>query len=47
MPAKPSRKPRRRNGIAAALRSFKPKIVEPRKGNKAYKRKTKHPAEAE
>jgi len=40
MTAKKTR-PRKRNGIAAALRLFKPKIVKPRKGKKAYKRKLK------
>lgn len=39
------RRPRKRNGIAAALKFFKPKIVESRKGKKAYKRKPKHPIE--
>jgi len=41
---KPSRNPRtrKRNGIAAALKFFKPKIVKAKKGIKAYKRKTKH-----
>ena len=42
MPAA-KRKPRKRNGIAAALRLFKPKIVKPKKGKKAYRRKPKHP----
>jgi stalled ribosome alternative rescue factor ArfA len=42
VPAK-KRKPRKRNGIAATLRLFKPKIVKPRKGHKAYTRKLKHP----
>ena len=46
MPARRARKaakPRKRDGIAAALKSFKPKIVQPRKGGKAYRRKLKHP----
>ena len=38
------RAPRRRSSSAAALRLFKPKIVTPRKGSKAYRRKPKHPA---
>jgi hypothetical protein len=41
--AKRSGKPRRRSGIAAALRFFKPKTVKPKKGGKAYRRKTKFP----
>jgi stalled ribosome alternative rescue factor ArfA len=41
------RKLRKRNGIAAALKFFKPKIVKPRKGNKAYRRKAKHPGTSE
>ena len=45
-PAK-KRKLRKRNGIAAALKFFKPKTVKPRKGNKAYRRKAKHPLAAE
>ena len=44
---KPKRKSRKRNGIAAALKFFKPKIVKPRKGKKAYRRKSKHPAPIE
>jgi len=36
---KPTRKLRKRNGIAAALRFFKPKIVKPKKGKKSYSRK--------
>jgi len=42
-PRKVSRRPRKRNGIAAALKSFTPKIVPPKKGMKAYRRKTRHP----
>jgi hypothetical protein len=41
------RKPRKRNGIAAALRFFKPKTVKSKKGAKAYKRKPKYPDAAE
>jgi len=41
MPKKP-RKHRKRNGIAATLKLFTPKIVKPRKGTKAYRRKPKH-----
>jgi hypothetical protein len=41
------RKLRKRNGIAVALRLFKPKIVKPRKGRKSYRRKPKHPSEVE
>ena len=41
------RKPGKRNGIAAALKLFKPKIVKPRKGKKAYKRKPKFSASDE
>jgi stalled ribosome alternative rescue factor ArfA len=44
MPDK-KRKIRRRSGIAAALKFFKPKIVRPRKGRASYRRKTKHPIE--
>jgi stalled ribosome alternative rescue factor ArfA len=40
-------KPRKRNGIAAALKFFKPKTVRSRKGTKAYRRKSKHPQRAE
>jgi len=40
---KAKRRSRRRNGIAAALKSFKPKIVGPKKGRKAYRRNEKHP----
>jgi len=36
-------KQRKRNGIAAALKFFKPKVVKPRKGKKAYRRKPRHP----
>ncbi|MFY9288501.1 MAG: hypothetical protein WAO98_08360 [Alphaproteobacteria bacterium] len=40
MPSKrPSRKAKKRNGIAAILPLFKPKKVEARKGTKAYSRK--------
>lgn len=46
MPAKKP-KTRKRNGIAAALKFFKPKTVRPRKGNKAYRRKPKHLLPAE
>ncbi|MGE3623635.1 MAG: hypothetical protein AB7H77_07185 [Bdellovibrionales bacterium] len=42
-----SRTPRKRNGIAAALRFFKPKTVEPKKGAKAYRRKARFPARSE
>ncbi|HUY68853.1 MAG TPA: hypothetical protein VMV79_06085 [Alphaproteobacteria bacterium] len=41
------RRPKKRNGIAAALKFFKPKAVKPKKGKKAYKRKPKHPREIE
>jgi hypothetical protein len=41
------RKPGKRNGIAAALKFFPPKIVKPRKGTKAYKRRSKHPPRLE
>ncbi len=41
MPVK-KRKPRKRNGIAAALPLFKPKIVRARKGSKSYQRKPRH-----
>jgi len=40
-------KPVKRNGIAAALRLFTPKIVRARKGAKAYRRKPKHPKAVE
>ena len=40
---KPSGTPRKRSGIAAALKFFKPKIVKAKKGSKAYRRKAKHP----
>jgi len=44
VPNKKSRRPPgKRNGIAAALKFFKPKIVKPKKGRKAYSRKSKHP----
>jgi stalled ribosome alternative rescue factor ArfA len=46
MKARKSR-PRKRNGIAAALRLFKPKIVKARKGKKAYRRKPRFPASGE
>jgi len=46
MPAK-KRRLRKRNGIAVALKSFKPKTIPPKKGAKAYRRKTKHPDPAE
>jgi stalled ribosome alternative rescue factor ArfA len=39
--------PGKRNGIAAALKSFTPKIVKAKKGGKAYRRKTKHPSVVE
>jgi stalled ribosome alternative rescue factor ArfA len=45
--AKRPGKPRKRSGIAAALRFFKPKIVKARKGGKAYRRKPKHPPATE
>jgi stalled ribosome alternative rescue factor ArfA len=41
------RKARRRNGIAAALKFFKPKTVRPKKGRASYQRKTRYPAAAE
>ena len=37
------RKRGRRNPIAKALKHLAPKIVAPRKGSKAYRRKPKHP----
>lgn len=46
-PKKLSGKPRKRNGIAAALKFFKPKIVKSKKGGKAYRRKPKHPPDVE
>jgi stalled ribosome alternative rescue factor ArfA len=39
---KPPGSPRKRSGIAASLKFFKPKIVKPKKGKKAYRRKPKH-----
>ena len=39
VPPTKRRKPNKRNGIAAALKFFKPKIVKPKKGTKAYSRK--------
>jgi stalled ribosome alternative rescue factor ArfA len=38
---KSSRKQRKRNGIAAALKSFIPKIVKPKKGKGSYTRRAK------
>jgi stalled ribosome alternative rescue factor ArfA len=41
------RKPVKRNGIAAALKFFTPKIVKSKKGKKAYRRKGKYASLAE
>jgi hypothetical protein len=42
MPRRP-RKIRRRNSIASSLKYYTPRIVKPKKGRKAYRRKPKHP----
>ena len=44
MPARRPRKIRRRNLVASSLKLFTPKIVKPKKGTKAYRRKSKHPS---
>jgi stalled ribosome alternative rescue factor ArfA len=46
MPGK-TRKIRRRSGIAAALKFFKPKVVRAKKGRASYRRKAKHSPPAE